>query len=280
MYLDGVQTGASYTDSDSYPGGTVRIGQANDGVSTRFFPGYFYNMRLVVGTAVYTSNTTISTTPLNAITGTRLLLRALPGVYDTTGQVTLLTSGSAEKRTTTQKFGTGSIFFDGSGDYVTAIANSASGIADPFGFNTGDFTMEGWLYTTTVATGRKTIFASRATATDTTTGRFSVYANTANLEFFSASANVAFGGTITTNTWTHFAVTRSSGNVRLFLSGTQVGSTTSYTASMPSSVNITIGDNSAGTESWNGYLDDLRITKGYARYVANFTPPTVAFLSL
>ena len=49
---------------------------------------------------------------------------------------------------------------------------------------------------------------------------------------------------------------------------------------MPSSVNITIGDNSAGTESWNGYLDELRITKGYARYVANFTAPTVAFLAL
>ena len=77
-----------------------------------------------------------------------------------------------------------------------------------------------------------------------------------------------------------FRSTRSSGNVRLFLSGTQVGSTTSYTATMPSSVNITIGDNSAGTESWNGYLDELRITKGYARYVANFTAPTVAFLAL
>ena len=184
------------------------------------------------------------------------------------------------RSSTTEKFGTGSIYFDGSGDYVTALANSASGVADPFGFNTGDFTIEGWLYTTTVASGRKTICASRATATDATTGRFSVYANTANLEFFSASANVVFGGTISTNTWTHFAVTRSSGNVRLFLSGTQVGSTTSYTATMPSSVNITIGDNSAGTESWNGYIDELRITKGYARYVANFAAPTVAFLSL
>jgi hypothetical protein len=237
-------------------------------------------MRLVVGTAIYTSNTTINTAPINAVANTRLLLKAIPGVQDLTGQVSLLTAGSAEKRITTSKFGNGSIFFDGAADYVTALANSASGVADPFGFNTGDFTIEGWIYTTTVASGRKTICASRATATDATTGRFSVYANTANLEFFSASANVVFGGTISTNTWTHFAVTRSSGNVRLFLSGTQVGSTTSYTATMPSSVNITIGDNSAGTESWNGYIDELRITKGYARYVANFTAPTVAFLSL
>ena len=279
MYLDGIQTGVSYTDSDNYPGGTVRISQANDGVSTRFFPGYFYNMRLVVGTAIYTSNTTINTAPINAVANTRLLLKAIPGVQDLTGQVSLLTT-NAEKRSTTEKFGTGSIYFDGSGDYVTALANSASGVADPFGFNTGDFTIEGWLYTTTVASGRKTICASRATATDTTTGRFSIYANTANLEFFSASANVVFGGTISTNTWTHFAVTRSSGNVRLFLSGTQVGSTTSYTASLPSNLALTVGDNAAGTESWNGYLDELRITKGYARYIANFTIPSSAYPQL
>ena len=43
------------------------------------------------------------------------------------------------------------------------------------------------------------------------------------------------------------------------------------------SSNVTIGSNYAGTESWNGYLDELRITKGYARYVANFTVPTDAY---
>ena len=91
---------------------------------------------------------------------------------------------------------------------------------------------------------------------------------------------MVFGGTISTNTWTHFAVTRSSGNVRLFLSGTQVGSTTSYTASLPSNLALTVGDNAAGTESWNGYLDELRITKGYARYVANFTIPSGAYPQL
>jgi hypothetical protein len=41
---------------------------------------------------------------------------------------------------------------------------------------------------------------------------------------------------------------------------------------------MTIGDNAAGTESWNGYIDELRVTKGYARYVANFSAPTSAHL--
>ena len=215
-------------------------------------------------------------TPLTAIANTTLLLNGKSaGVLDYTGQHALITSGNTRVSTTQEKFGNRSLYFDGSGDYIQAVS-----MFNPLGVSTGDFTIEGWLYTATVATGRKTICATRTSASDTTTGRFSVYANTANLEFFSASANVVFGGTITTNTWTHFAVTRSSGNVRLFLSGTQVGSTTSYTASLPSNLALTVGDNAAGTESWNGYLDELRITKGYARYIANFTVPSSAYPQL
>ena len=84
---------------------------------------------------------------------------------------------------------------------------------------------------------------------------------------------ISSAATISGNTWTHFAATRNSGSLRLFLDGTQVGSTTSYTGSFPSNLAVTVGDNAAGTESWNGYLDELRITKGTARYTTTFTPP-------
>ena len=280
MYVDGIQTGGTYGDSDNYPAGSINIGRANDGVNTRFWPGYFYNMRLTVGSALYTANTTITTTPYNQrsnVNTSFLLTGTSAGFVDNTGLQNVYTQGNVKLSKVQKKYGTKSYFFDGSGDYI-ASANTAAN-SDSFSFGTGDFTMEGWLYTNTVATGRKTIFATRTSASDTTTGRFSVYANTANLEFFSASANVVFGGTITTNTWTHFAATRSSGSLRLFLDGTQVGSTTSYTANTPPGLILTIGDNAAGTESWNGYLDEIRITKGYARYVANFTPPTQAFFT-
>ena len=108
---------------------------------------------------------------------------------------------------------------------------------------------------------------------------FRSFVNAAALEFYSGSAAVVSAGTVVVNTWTHFAVTRNSGSVRLFLNGTQVGSTTSFTTSMPGSLNMTVGDNAAATESWNGYLDELRVTNGYARYVANFTAPTTAYLT-
>jgi hypothetical protein len=274
-FLDGVAMSSTYTDSDNYPAGSLNIGRANDGVSTRFWPGFFYNMRLVVGTALYTAAFTPSTTPLTAISNTKLLLTGtMGGVKDNTMLNTITTSGSSSVSNVQEKFGNNSYFFDGTGDYLTAVSNPN----DNFGFLTGDFTIEGWLYTTTVAAGKRTICATRTSASDTTSGRFSLYVNAAALEFYSGSAAVVSAGTVVVNTWTHFAVTRNSGSVRIFLGGTQVGSTTSYTTSMPSSLNMTIGDNAAGTESWNGYIDELRVTKGYARYVANFSAPTSAHL--
>lgn len=273
MYINGTANATTYADTNDYgTSSQLSIGTVGDspGFAGTFMNGYISDIRVVKGTAVYTGNFTPTTTPLTAVANTTLLLNAKSsGVLDYTGQHALITSGNSRVSTTQTKFGNRSLYFDGSGDYIQAVS-----MFNPLGVSTGDFTIEGWLYTTTVATGRKTICATRTSASDTTTGRFSVYANTANLEFFSASANVVFGGTISTNTWTHFAVTRSSGNVRLFLSGTQVGSTTSYTASLPSNLALTVGGNAAGTESWNGYLDELRITKGYARYVANFTVPS------
>jgi hypothetical protein len=279
MYVNGTANATTYTDANDYgTSAQLSVGTYGDapGSVNGWFSGYIADVRVVKGTAVYTANFTPPTAPLTAIANTTMLLNGKStGVLDYTGQHAIITSGNSRVSPTQEKFGNRSLYFDGSGDYLQVVS-----MFNPLGISTGDFTIEGWLYTATVASGRKTICATRTSASDTTTGRFSVYANTANLEFFSASANVAFGGTITTNTWTHFAVTRSSGNVRLFLSGTQVGSTTSYTAALPSNLTLTVGDNAAGTESWNGYLDELRITKGYARYVANFIVPNNAYQQL
>ena len=276
-FLDGVAMSATYTDSDNYPAGSINIGKANDGVSTRYFPGYIYNLRLLVGTASYTAAFTPSVTPLTVVANTKLLLTGTSaGVKDNTMLNNITTSGASSVSPVAEKYGNKSIFFDGTADYLT-VYNTAG---DNFFFGTGDFTIEGWLYTTTVAAGARTICATRTSASDTTAGRFSIYLRAAALEFYSGSAAVVSAGTATTNTWTHFAVTRNSGNIRLFLAGSQVGSTTSFTTSMPTALNLTVGDNAAGTESWNGYLDEIRVTKGYARYVANFAAPTSAHLLL
>jgi hypothetical protein len=279
LYVNGIANATTYTDANDYATtAQFTIGTVGDapGAATWWTNGFISDLRVVVGTAVYTGNFTPTTTPLTAIANTTMILNSKSsGVFDYAGQHALITGGNSTASTTQEKYGDRGLYFDGSGDYIQAAPTFS-----PLNVFTGDFTIEGWLYTTTVATGRKTICATRTTATDTTAGRFSLVANTANLEFFTASANVAFGGTISTNTWIHFAATRSSSNLRLFLNGTQVGSTVSYTGTLPPNLALTVGNNAAGTESWNGYLDEIRITKGYARYVANFTVPGVAYPQL
>jgi len=73
MFVDGVQVGSTYTDTNNYPSGSITIGRANDGATTRFFTGRLSNFRIVRGSALYTSNFTVPIEPLSAISGTDLL---------------------------------------------------------------------------------------------------------------------------------------------------------------------------------------------------------------
>jgi hypothetical protein len=80
------------------------------------------------------------------------------------------------------------------------------------------------------------------------------------------------------NTWYHVAVSRINGSTRLFINGTQSGATyADSTSYLNASGRPWIGINAFNsTQGLNGYIDDLRVTKGVARYIANFTPPQVA----
>lgn len=87
-------------------------------------------------------------------------------------------------------------------------------------------------------------------------------------------------GTLTTGQWQHVAWTRSSGTLRTFIDGT-ISSTTAFTrdltATSPVSVGYSPGYGGGAGYFLNGYVDDLRITKGVARYTANFAPPSAPF---
>lgn len=82
-------------------------------------------------------------------------------------------------------------------------------------------------------------------------------------------------GAVSANTWAHIAVTRSSGVIRAFVNGVQGYSTTDTTNYTASYMNV--GGYYSTTYVMLGYIDDLRITKGVARYTSNFQPPQVAF---
>ncbi|MBK6587935.1 MAG: LamG domain-containing protein [Acidobacteria bacterium] len=86
------------------------------------------------------------------------------------------------------------------------------------------------------------------------------------------------GSNLSANTWYHLAATRQGSTYRLFVDGTQVATTTSSITIHDNANSLYIGTSTDGSTSpVNGYIDDLRITKGVARYTANFTPPAAAF---
>ena len=70
-------------------------------------------------------------------------------------------------------------------------------------------------------------------------------------------------------------------NYKVFVNGVQQGSTATVSTDITSTYGVSVGATN-GTPQYqlNGYIQDLRVTKGYARYTSNFTPPTAAFPTL
>jgi hypothetical protein len=195
------------------------------------------------------------------------------GVYDAAMMNNMETVGDAKLSTAVSKFGGSSMAFDGTGDYVLSSTS-----ANLYAFGAGDFTIELWVYTNSVAATDQALVDFR-----TANGYYPyLYLYNGRVGYWLNSVDVITGspGSITAGSWYHIALTRSGSSTKLFVNGTQSGSTyTSATALLCGVNRPAIGSSgtSLGAYPLNGYVDDLRVTKGYARYTANFTPPTSAF---
>ena len=180
---------------------------------------------------------------------------------------TVYAIGDAKLSTVQKKFGTASLILDGVGDYVRIDSQ-------PDFIYAGDFTAEGWFYPTDV-TGPRYLFAFGTEATD----RYVFFIDSGVLKGnLYGSAVTTFGGTISTNVWTHIAFSRSGSTIRAFVNGTLLGTTHTYSGNVGNGPFKLGVDASAGTP-YVGYIDEVRITSGLARYTATFTAPTSAFTS-
>jgi hypothetical protein len=196
-------------------------------------------------------------------------------IIDQSAKHNLTTVGSAAISTTRSQFGTGSMVFNGSTDYIY----TDYGLQNSLGIN--DFTIEFWIYCNSVTTFQRPL--SQGTYT---TGQFLLIMNTDGSMSWceGATAKVTSAvGAFTTGVWTHVAIVRSGGTTRMFkngvLTGNGAGGTYPY-YSFFSLSSIYIGGNpQTSGQYFNGYIDDLRITPGYARYdiTSSFTPPPGAF---
>jgi hypothetical protein len=217
----------------------------------------------------------------DALFGSVSLLLHLDGnLTDTSGTPkTVTASGNAQTSTLQARFGSGSLLLDGSGDRLDSVSNAA------YSLGTGDFTAEMFVRFASAPT------AQVAFINVNTSGGFSLYLNGSAGAFFGVPVNtlvlsnrsanqLTASWTPATNVWYHLAVTRSSGALRAFVDGTQIGSTVTGNTTNFSQGAIQIGGSSDGaTWTINGNLDEVRITKGSgsARYTTNFTPPTNPF---
>jgi len=266
IYANGVQV-SSTADSTNYTATTTyQIAKSSD--SNRY-TGFFSDIRVVKGTAVYTAAFTPPTAPLTAITNTSFLTSYTNGaIFDNAMMNDLETVGNAQISTSVKKYGTGSLAFDGTTDYLQAPTNQI------YALGTGNFTIEFWVYanswTATASTVVRIAGASDWVCQFDGSGVMNFYAN--------GAAQLVDSGSPSTGVWTHYAIVRSGTSLKMYRSGTSVASAT-YATSIGASNVLLVGcggDSNNTLYCLNGYIDDLRITKGYARYTANFTEPTSA----
>jgi hypothetical protein len=269
IYQNGVEV-ASASDANNYSSVNPLL-IANEPVfpsGNSPFLGYIASIRIVKGTAVYTTGFTPPTAPLTAITNTSLLCNFTnAGIIDQTGKNVLETVGNAQIDTGTKKFGTGSLEFDGSGDMLRVVN---AGLVT--GFGAGDFTVEFWVNANSWGTYNNLVDFRKSG------DYFLIIYNSGAISYYNNGSYRITGSSLSTGTWYHIALCRSGTSTKLFVDGTQSGSTYTDSSTYPVETVVTIGGrNDDAGNPFNGYIDDLRITKGVARYTANFTAPTKAF---
>lgn len=189
------------------------------------------------------------------------------------GALTFTAGGSAALSNAQSKFG-GTSFAPGTG---WARTTSLSG----FQLGSGNFTIEGWVYIPSAPAG------DRAICTLWDSGNLGWYMGVGATRalFFYYSPNGSSGsfpastaGVVPTGAWTHVAVVRNSGTLTFYVNGVSQGtasiSGSIFSATPPFSVGA---DSGTAGQNFPGYIDDLRVTKGVARYTSAFTPPTMPF---
>jgi hypothetical protein len=192
--------------------------------------------------------------------------------------LTVTANGNAQISTAQSKFGGASAAFDGAGDYLRLTSSMAR-------LDNGDHTVELWFNASSLPTGGNAVVLwAQYYLTGIPAGRCLLSINTGGtIKAQLGSSSTTSTSTISSGTWNHVAYTRSGSTNYLLLNGTSEGTFSSSQTILDTAV--AIGALNTGSDAspdysqdfFNGYIDDLRITKGVARYTANFTPPTAPF---
>ena len=180
-------------------------------------------------------------------------------------------NGDAQLSTNFPKFGTAALYLDGTNDSISAETSGG------FGFGTGDFTVEFFIRPDEI-TGKKTLFDLRD-GSDSDTA-INVVSLGASIGLQVGTTTAILGNTgLSTGTYYHVAVARTDSNTKLFIDGTQEGSTYSDSNDYGSTKPMVLGAEYDGaTGAYKGYIDEYRVEKGVGKYRSNFTAPVAELL--
>ena len=271
---NGVSTGATGYSGGDAENVAMQIGTLGSNWGSGYgLTGYVSDIRVSSGIKYTANNITVPTSPLAVQdSNTKLLLNMADGqAIDSAAQNNITLGGNANTSTDQAKFGNTSLHLDGTTDYAE--------IVNVQGFGTGDFTIEGFY--------RFASFTSQGNVFDFRTALNSalplLYMNSSGeLKYYLSGAvriQAGSGNELSTNTWYHIALCRGSGSTKLFVDGTQVGSTYSDSTTYLIAPIVRIGARSYGStpdQNIDGFVDDFRISR-MARYTSNFTPDTEPF---
>jgi len=185
--------------------------------------------------------------------------------------------GDAKLSTARYKFGSASLRLDGV-EGLIEIAYSAD-----LAMGSSDFTIEGWVWLDSDSSGGRFYGGGEIGGSIWPVLEFSVWPTGVHLLLNYANSNTAttlYGGTVSVSEWHHVAATRWGNTLYLFLDGVQIDTKVwTYSVYNPSGKVCIGGYYNAGSvwASIKGNIDSVRVTKGVARYTANFTPPTEPF---
>ena len=285
----------------------IYLGRAGTS-STNYFNGYMYNLRLVNGTAVYTSSFSPPTVPLTNITNTQLLLflsktSALVdnSSYSSGPALTLTNTASlfpGQSMATppipisyadtglpvSKQYSNGALQIVGSLDEVALNTNlngsvfftaaSAQLLSLPssggFGLGTGDFTIEFWANWAIVGASAP----GNVITTNINTTGLSIYVTQSSLQIsrLNVASDLSVSVSQVTGRWDHYAFVRISGTAYIYKNGVLIGSgavSTNYAQN-----GLTIGTDLNRSGYTTGYVSNVRIVKGIGVYTGAFTPPT------
>jgi hypothetical protein len=184
----------------------------------------------------------------------------------------LTVHGTAYADTTDSRFGQTSAYFDGSGSYVSAPDS------DDWNFGGGDFTVDSSFKTLDNSVSRQILVSQ----TDDVNNRWYLALESDNsapakLRFFAIQngvviADISHESVVSAETWHHAAIVRKGNAFSLYLDGKASTAAVTTSAAMPALAGeLTIGGQAGAAACFGGWLDEFRISKGIARWNANFS---------